>query len=119
MAVKVDGSSIKNFKRTIFAAAMNAKAEGGGVPMAPKASVQDGLISTCFVYKFTKLGALIRLPFLATGTHEHFNGFKVFDCKEIDIKIKKPIALHTEGEYLGDVTEVHYSCLPGIMRCMV
>ena len=119
MAVKVDGSNILNFKRTIFAAAMNAKAEGGGVPMAPKASVQDGLLSTCFVYKFSKIGALIRLPFLAVGAHEHFNGFKVFDCKSIDIKIKKPMALHTDGEYLGDVTEVSYSCLPGKMRFMV
>lgn len=119
MAVKVDGSSILNFKRTIFAAAMNTKAEGGGVPMAPKASVQDGLISTCFVYKFSKLGALIRLPFLATGNHEHFNGFKLFDCKSIDLKIKKPMALHTDGEYLGDVTEVNYRCLPGKMRFIV
>jgi len=119
MAVKVDGSNILNFKRTIFAAAMNTKAEGGGVPMAPKASVQDGLLSTCFVYKFSKLGALIRLPFLAVGMHEHFNGFKVFDCKKIDITIKKPMALHTDGEYLGDVTGVTYSCLPGIMRFIV
>ncbi len=119
MSVKVDGSSILNFRRTIFAAAMNAKAEGGGVPMAPKASMQDGLLSTCFVYKFSKLGALLRLPFLATGTHEHFNGFKVFDCKKLDIHIKKPMALHTDGEYLGDVTEVHYTCLHGKMRFMV
>lgn len=119
IAVKVDGSSTRNFKRTIFAAAMNAKAEGGGVPMAPKASVQDGLLSTCFVYKFSKLGALIRLPFLATGTHEHLNGFKVFNCKSISLNIKKPMALHTDGEYLGDVTEVTYSCLPGKMRFMV
>lgn len=119
MAVKVDGSNTLNFKRTIFAAAMNAKAEGGGVPMAPKASVQDGLLSICFVYKFTKLGALLRLPFLATGTHERFNGIKVFDCKNIEIKIKKPMALHTDGEYLGDVTEINYRCLPGKMRFIV
>ena len=119
MAVKVDDSGILNFKRTIFAAAMNAKAEGGGVPMAPKASVQDGLLSTCFVYKFTKFGALMRLPFLAMGKHEHFNGFKVFDCKKIDIKMKKPMALHTDGEYLGDVTEVSYSCMPGAMKFIV
>lgn len=119
MAVKVDGSGILNFKRTIFGAAMNAKAEGGGVPMAPKASVQDGLLSTCFVYKFTKFGALMRLPFLAMGKHENFKGFKVFDCKQIDINIKKPMALHTDGEYLGDVTEVSYSCLPGIMKFII
>lgn len=119
IAVKADGSNTINFKKTIFAAAMNAKAEGGGVPMAPKASVQDGMLSMCFVYKFSKLGALIFLPFLATGTHEHLRGCKVFDCNKIDIRIKKPMALHTDGEYLGDVTEVSYTCLPGVMRFMV
>ena len=31
--------------KMIFAAAMNLPAEGGGVPMAPHASVQDGLLS--------------------------------------------------------------------------
>ena len=76
-------------------------------------------LSTCFVYKFSKLGALLRLPFLATGKHEKFNGFKVFDCKSIAIKIMKPMALHTDGEYLGDVTDVTYTCQPGKMRFML
>lgn len=119
MSVKVDDAGILNFKKAIFGAAMNAKAEGGGVPMAPKADMQDGLLSTCFVYKMTKFGAMMRLPFLAVGKHEHFKGFKVFDCKKCSIKIKAPMALHTDGEYLGDVTEVTYSCLPGKMRFMV
>lgn len=119
MSVKVDDSGILNFKGTIFAAAMNARAEGGGVPMAPQADMQDGLLSTCFVYKFSKLGALLRLPFLAMGKHENFNGFKVFDCKKIAINIKKPMALHTDGEYLGDVTQVTYSCQPGKMKFLL
>lgn len=119
MAVQTDNSNTINFKRTIFAAAMNARAEGGGVPMAPKASVKDGLLSMCFVYKYSKAGALFFLPFLASGKHEHLGGCKVFDCKKIDIRIKKPMALHTDGEYLGDVTEVSYSCLPGKMRFIV
>lgn len=119
MAIHIDGSGIQNFKGGIFAAAMNAKAEGGGVPMAPKASVQDGLLSICIAHKFTKPGALLRLPFLAIGKHENFRGFQVFDCISMTIKIKKPMALHTDGEYLGDVTELTYSCLPGKMRFMV
>lgn len=119
VAVQVDDSNTINFKKTIFAAAMNAKAEGGGVPMAPKASVKDGLLSMCFVYKFSKPGALLFLPFLAAGRHEHLKGCKVFDCKKIHIHIKKPMALHTDGEYLGDVTEVDYRCLPGKMRFIV
>lgn len=113
MTAVVDDKETIDFEGGIFAAAMNAKAEGGGVPMAPKASVQDGLLSTCFVFRYTKFGALLRVPFLALGKHERFSGFKVLDCEKIAIKIQKPMALHTDGEYLGDVTEVTYSCLPG------
>lgn len=119
MSVKADETGLLHFKGGIFAAAMNAKAEGGGVPMTPKASVHDGLLSVCVVHKFTKIGALLRFPFLAAGKHEHFKGFRVFDCKSMFIKIKKPMALHTDGEYMGDVTEVTYTCLPGRMRFMV
>ena len=105
--------------KPFFVTFANSSQFGYNAEISPKASVQDGLLSTCFVYKFSKIGALMRLPFLAIGAHEHFKGFKVFDCKSIDIKIKKPMALHTDGEYLGDVTEVSYRCLPGKMRFMV
>lgn len=118
MSVKVDKDTY-NFKGGIFAAAMNAKAEGGGVKMAPRASVQDGLLSTCIVHKYTKLGALIRVPFLAVGKHERFSGFKVLDSEQLAIKLKNPMALHTDGEYMGEVTEVTYTCLPGKMRFML
>lgn len=119
MAVKAEGMGTLNFKKTIFAAAMNARAEGGGVPMAPGASMQDGLLSVSIVYKLTKLSALFCLPFLAAGKQEHLKGFQQIDCEEISLKLKKPMALHTDGEYLGDVTEVSYRCLPGRMKFII
>jgi len=42
MTTKIDGKG-KRFKKMIFVAAMNFRAEGGGVPMSPKADAQDGL----------------------------------------------------------------------------
>ena len=42
MTVTVDKEQIIGLKNGIFGAVMNTKAEGGGVPMTPKASVQDG-----------------------------------------------------------------------------
>lgn len=116
MKATVDDTDIYHLKGAIFGASMNAKAEGGGVKMAPKASVQDGLLSNCFVYKYTKLGALLRVPFLAIGKHENFKGCKIIDSKKVTIEMDKPMTLHTDGEYLGEVTEVTYTCLPGKMR---
>ncbi len=119
MTVTVNGRETMKFRKGIFAAAMNTRAEGGGVPMAPKASVWDGLLSICFVHKYTKFGALLRVPFLALGKQERFSGFKVLDCDQVAIKLEKPMALHTDGEYMQDVTEVTYSCLKGKLRFML
>lgn len=119
MTVTTDEGENYYLKRAIFGAAMNTKAEGGGVPMAPKASVQDGLLSTCFIYNYTKLEGLFHLPPLALGKHETFKGCKIIDSRSIAIKIKKPMTLHTDGEYMGEVTEVTYSCLPGRLHFML
>lgn len=119
MNVVFDCGEPCHLKKGIFGAVMNTKAEGGGVPMAPKASVQDGLLSTCFVHTYTKVQAMFRLPLLALGKHEKFRNCTLLDCKELEVKIKKPMTLHTDGEYLGEVTEVKYKCLPGKMKFML
>ncbi len=119
MNVVFDNGDAYDFKNAIFGAAMNTKAEGGGVPMAPKASVQDGLLSTCFVHTYSKVAAMLRLPLLALGKHENFRGATLADCKEVTIKTDKPMTLHTDGEYMGEVMEVNYSCLPGKMKFML
>ena len=86
-AAVFDGKGQQNRKKMIFAAAMNFRAEGGGVPMAPGADAQDGKLS-------------------------------VTNCKEYDLKLKTPMVLHADGEYCGDVTEMHFQCLPKKLHVM-
>ena len=119
MRVVFDNGDEYNFKNTIFGAAMNTKAEGGGVPMAPKASVQDGFLSTCFVHTYTKVQAMFRLPLLALGKHEKFKGCTLVDCKEVTMQTEYPMTLHTDGEYMGEVTEVTYRVHPAKMKFML
>lgn len=44
--------------------------------------------------------------------YKAFKGVKIVDCKQIKIELEKPMALHTDGEYIADVTEVTYTCIP-------
>ena len=119
MTVTIEEDQTIELKNGIFGAVMNAKAEGGGVPMAPKASVQDGLLSTCFIFGYTKFGGLLRIPILALGKHEKLKGVKIVDCKKMKIEIEKPMTLHTDGEYIGEVTKVVYTCLPSKLRFLI
>lgn len=116
--VTADGVS-KKYKKLIFSAAMNCRAEGGGVPMAPAADVTDGLLSVCSAYGMSKLRAFLTLPFLVAAKHQHKKGVNLTDCKEIYFRLNRPFVLHTDGEYCGEVTEVTFSCVPNILRIML
>ena len=52
----------------IFTAAMNFKAEGGGVPMAPAASACDGKLSFCEAAGIPKWRTFLCLPFLVAAS---------------------------------------------------
>lgn len=119
ISVTFDGKGKKNLKKTIFSAAMNFRAEGGGVPMAPHADARDGKLSVTSAHKIPKLLAFFYLPFLVLAKHEKLWGIDVTNCRKCDYHIAKPMVLHADGEYCGDVTEVHFECLPGKLRMML
>ncbi len=108
-----DKKGQKNFKKLIFSAAMNFCAEGGGVPMAPKASAVDGKLSVCTAWGIPKWRTFFCLPLLVAAKHLVLRGFEVTDCKEYHLKLNTPMVLHADGEYCGDVTEVCFKCIPG------
>lgn len=117
--VTIDHDRRTLYKKHIFSAAMNFRAEGGGVPMAPAADAQDGKLSFCTIHGIPKLATFLVLPFLVAAKHEHFRGVKIEDCKSCDMHMNKPMVLHTDGEYCGDVTEVHFECLPGRLKVLI
>lgn len=103
----------------IFMAFMNFSAEGGGVPMAPRADATDGKLSACACFGVGKWGALCKLPLLVLKRHEKLKCFRMVECEKGELHLDKPMALHTDGEYLGDVTWVKYECVKGKLRLMM
>lgn len=114
----IDGKE-KKFKKLIFAAVMNFRAEGGGVPMSPKADAQDGLLSVCHCYGIPKPLTFFYLPLLVMAKHSHIKGIKIIDCKTEEIHLDVPMTLHTDGEVVDHVTDVKFECLPGILNMMM
>ncbi len=107
----------KDLPKVIFIAAMNFCCEGGGVPMAPRASGVDGRLSICCVYGIPRLLCLFCFPFLLAGKHEKIKGFDVIDTSEFHVTFDKPMVVHADGEDCGDQTEVTFLIHPGAL-CM-
>ena len=113
-----DQGEEESFKKMIFAAAMNFRAEGGGVPMAPSASAMDGKLSVCLTNGIPKWLTFFCLPFLVAAKHEWIKGFQIRDCKTCELHLDVPMVLHADGEYCGDVRDVKFECLEGMLRVM-
>ncbi|MGN0348095.1 MAG: diacylglycerol/lipid kinase family protein [Roseburia sp.] len=116
--IKFDGKGQRNRKNAICFAIMNFKAEGGGVPMAPKANACDGKLSVCSIFGIPKWLTFLCLPFLVAAKHTWIPGFEVTDGSACELYLKKPMVLHADGEYCADVTRVQFVCLPGCLRVL-
>lgn len=116
--ISFDGGEKKRISRMIFVAGMIHPWEGGGVPMAPRADCQDGKLSVCCVYGIPRWKAFFLLPRLVQGKHEGLKGFEIVDCRQYELKIMGPMAVHGDGEHLGEQTHVTCRCLPGKLQVM-
>jgi len=117
-AMRFDKKETCSRKKLIFAAAMNMPAEGGGVPMAPKASFRDGKLSVCQAFGIPKWRTFFCLLLLVQGKHLGLKGFDLTDTAECEISLEEPAVLHADGEYCGDVTKVQFQCLPEKMMIL-
>lgn len=105
-------------KKTIFAAAMNLRAEGGGVPMAPDANPYDGKLSISSASGIPKWVTFLCLPFLVAGKHTHIKGFNLVSCRKASIHSSQKMTLHADGEYVADVTDLTFGVYPQKLRLM-
>lgn len=111
-----DDGRIRHLNKTIFIVGMNHRAEGGGVPMAPRASAFDGKLSVCLVHGIPRWKTFFLLPILVAGKHEKRNGFEVVNCKSCEIQLEQELVLHTDGEYCGMRKAIWLCCEPGLLR---
>lgn len=109
----------EHYDKLIFMAAMNLRAEGGGVPMAPAATPFDGQLSLSSASGIPKWRTFFCLPVLVAARHEQIKGFHVENCKAAKVSVSKPFVLHADGEYCGDVTEAVFTCEAGKLRMIL
>jgi diacylglycerol kinase family enzyme len=117
-AVRFDNTSRQNMPKGICFAVMNFRAEGGGVPMAPKADATDGKLSVCSIYGIPKWRTFLCLPFLVAAKHTWIHGFDVTDCGKCRIRLNHPMTVHADGEYCGELSELTFRCLPGQLHVL-
>ncbi len=115
---RFDGGSEVEFKKLIFLAGMNLRAEGGGVKMAPKAERDDGFLTCCAADGIPRGLVYAVFPLVIFGLHVKVGGFTVKKFSTLEIECENPLVLHTDGEYVSDVRQVKWECLPRFLSIL-
>jgi diacylglycerol kinase (ATP) len=85
---------------TVVAAFANTPAYGGGMKIAPRAQLNDGLLDVCIVGEVAK-GRLLRLfPSLYFGRHLDVPEVEYFQSDRLQIETEVPLEVYADGEYV-------------------
>jgi diacylglycerol kinase (ATP) len=95
----------------------NSESYGGGMRVAPKADLQDGLLDLVLVRAVGKLRFLTQFPKVFSGSHLDLPEVEFFQVRTIHVATDPPLPVLADGEVVG-MTPVTYQVLPGVISVL-
>jgi YegS/Rv2252/BmrU family lipid kinase len=114
--VEVDGERVEFTGWSVAAA--NSKAYGGGMLLAPDASLEDGAFDVVLVAQTSKLHCLRSLPKVFKGTHVRDPTVRVLRGSEIRVQADRPFVVYADGDPIGELP-ITMRVLPGALRVLL
>ncbi len=108
-----------DFERLLFLSTMNFPWEGGGVPIAPTASGEDGAFTVCMASGYERVQAFTKLPLLALGRHRHLAGVEYLNARRVELDLEAPLMVHADGEVPGAGRHIVFDILPKKLRILM
>ncbi len=85
---------------TLLAAFANTPLYGGGMKIAPRARVDDGLLDVCIVGAVGPFRLLRLFPKVYTGGHLSVREVKYFQAGRVRVETEHPLDVYADGEYV-------------------
>jgi diacylglycerol kinase (ATP) len=83
-----------------FAAVGNSRRYGGGMRIAPRAELDDGLLDLCLVRDISRLGLVSMFPTVFSGRHLGHRSVDYRQTRHVTIETTEPAEVFADGEYL-------------------
>jgi len=101
MRLTIDGATRE--AQVLFVAIANGEYYGGGMRIAPGASVDDGMLDVCIVGDVSRLTALRQLANLYRGTHVNHPQVEMARGRTIEVDGDPGTLTHLDGEPFGSL----------------
>jgi YegS/Rv2252/BmrU family lipid kinase len=113
VSLRVDECEIEISSNLIVVA--NGRFAGGGMMLAPHASLDDGLVDLIMTDRANRLDVIRELPRIQRGGY--LKNFKVTElrAREVSITTEAPMAIDLDGEMVG-FTPARVTVLPSVVR---
>jgi len=99
-------------------AAANSKAYGGGMYLAPDASLEDGLLDVVMVSHVPRRRFLRLLPTVFRGEHVRQPNVRIERSREVSISADRPFMLYADGDPVAELP-VRIRAVPAALNVVV
>jgi len=99
-ANKANAWTSRTDQPTTLAAFANTPVYGGGMKIAPKAKMDDGLLDICVVAGVNPLKLFSLFPTVYSGNHLSIREVDYFTAQRAQIRTEQPLDLYADGEYV-------------------
>lgn len=99
--IEVSYKESKEVWEVLVLALANARYYGGGMEIAPKASIEDGLLDVVMIESMSRLEFIKSLPLLLKGEHLSHPKVKVHRWQKFSLAGDSSIHVHADGELLA------------------
>jgi diacylglycerol kinase (ATP) len=108
-----DGPVLRRRVRTVAVA--NGAYLGGGMWIAPKADVNDGLLDVVTIGDVSRWLGIRSLPMLYQGTHGRLAQVEFGRARRVEIESDQPIGVEADGELAGNTPAV-FEIVPAALQ---
>lgn len=110
-----DALATRNTPSTIVTAFANASSYGGGMKIAPRAQLGDGLLDVCVISHMNKLKLFCLFPTVYFGRHLSLRQVEYFRAARLKLETEQPQDVYADGEYVCR-TPIEVSIAPAALR---
>lgn len=94
------GWTTRSDQPTILAAFANTPVYGGGMKVAPRAKMDDGLLDVCVVGAVDRFRLLRLFPTVYHGNHLNIPEVSYFHASRVRVEVEHPLDVYADGEYV-------------------
>jgi YegS/Rv2252/BmrU family lipid kinase len=115
--VTVDGAPPRTASGYTVAVA-NSRYYGGGMMLAPDATLDDGILDVVMILQSSKLNFLRRAPSVFTGAHVRLDNVEVLRGRTVKIAASRPFTMYADGDPIAELP-VTVGVLPEAVQTLV